>query len=410
MKNVLISGASVAGPALAYWLRRHGFTPTVVERAPAPRPGGHAIDLRGVSVDVVRRMGLLEEARRVAVDCRGMSYVDATGRRVADMPASFLGGNGVVGEVEILRGDLVDIFYRATGDEVEYVFDDTITSLTQTPDGVHVTFERSAPRVFDLVVGADGAHSVTRSLAFGQESRFSRELGCYVAYFTAPNVFDIQHWDLFHNMPGRKVAALRPSRRPEEAKVLFGFASGPLDYDHRDTERQRQIVAEVFAGAGWQVPRMLQAMEAATDFYFDSATQIVMDGWSRGRIVLLGDAGYSPSPLGGGGTGLAVVGAYVLAGELAEAGGDHAAAFAAYEREMRDFVRQSQKLPPGGVNGFVPRSQLAIRMRNLSIRTLPHLPWAGLIEKAVNRSDAITLKDYGLTATPFGEPGITRSR
>ncbi len=400
MKNVLISGAGIAGPALAYWLRRHGFTPVVVERAPAIRPGGHAVDLRGVSVDVMRRAGLLEEIRRAAVDSKGMSYVDATGRRVADMPASFLGGHGVVGEVEILRGDLAGILHRATEDEVEYVFDDTITSLDQTADGVRVTFERSAPRVFDLVVGADGAHSVTRSLAFGEESRFVRELGCHLAYFTAPNVFGVRDWELFHNMPGGKVAALRPSRRPGEAKVLFGFASGTLDYDRDDTERQRRIVAEVFAGAGWQVPAMLRAMGTATDFYFDSATQIVMDGWSRGRVVLLGDAGYSPSPLGGGGTGLAVVAAYVLAGELAEAGGDHAAAFAAYEREMRDFVRQCRRLPPGGVKGFVPRSRTAIRTRDLSIRLLPHMPWAGLVRKAAGRPDAITLKDYGIPASP----------
>ncbi|MET8046002.1 FAD-dependent monooxygenase [Streptosporangium sp. NPDC005286] len=398
MKSILISGAGIAGHALAYWLHRHGFTPTVIERAPAPRAQGHTVDLRGVSVDVVRRMGLLDEVRRAAVDSGGMSYVDATGRRVADMPASFLGGNGLVGEVEILRGDLVDILHRATGDEVEYVFDDTITSLTQTHDGVRVTFERSASRVFDLVVGADGAHSVTRSLAFGEESRFGRELGCYLAYFTAPNVFGIQDWELFHNMPGRRVAALRPSRRAEEVKVLFGFASKPLD--HGDVRRQKQIVAEVFAGAGWQVPAMLREMAAATDFYFDAATQVVMDTWSRDRVVLLGDAGYGPSPLGGGGTGLAVVGAYVLAGELAEAGGDHPAAFAAYEREMRDFVQQSQKLPPGGVNGFVPKTRSVIRLRNLSIRLLPHMPWAGLVERMAGRSDAITLKNYGFAASP----------
>ncbi|GAA0850434.1 FAD-dependent monooxygenase [Streptosporangium amethystogenes subsp. fukuiense] len=398
MRTVLISGAGIAGQSLAYWLHRHGFTPTVVERAPAPRAQGHTVDLRGVSFDVVRRMGLLEKVRDAAVDSRGMSYVDATGRRVADMPASFLGGNGVVGEVEILRGDLVDIFHQATEGKVEYVFDDTITSLAQAPDGVRVTFERSAARVFDLVVGADGAHSVTRSLAFGEESRFSRELGCHLAYFTAPNVFGIQDWELFHNLPGRRVAALRPSRRAEEVKVLLGFASKPLD--HGDARRQKQIVAEVFAGAGWQVPAMLREMAAATDFYFDAATQVVMDGWSRGRVVLLGDAGYSPSPLGGGGTGLAVVGAYVLAGELAEAGGDHEVAFAAYEREMRGLVRQRQKLPPGGVNGFVPNSRVAIGMRNLSIRLLPHLPWSGLIEKMVTDPDAITLNDYGLPSPP----------
>ncbi|WP_433247318.1 FAD-dependent oxidoreductase [Streptosporangium sp. CA-135522] len=394
MTNVLICGAGVAGSALAYWLRRYGFAVTVVERAPAPRLGGHTVDLRGAARDVVERMDLLQEIRQVAVDSKGMSFVNASGRRLADVPASFLGGNGVVGEVEILRGDLVDLLHRVTEDETEYVFDDTITAVTQGPEGAHVTFERSAPRVFDLVVAADGAHSRTRSLIFGPESRFSRELGCYTASFTVPNVFGAQDWELFHNMPGRKMAALRPSRRPEEAKVLLGFASAPVDHDHRDPCGQKRIVAEVFAGAGWHVPVMLREMDAATDFYFDSATQIVMDGWSRGRVVLLGDAGYSPSPLGGNGTGLALVGAYVLAGEMARAGGDHEEAFAAYEREMRAFVKQCHKLPPGGVSGFVPKSRPAIGMRNLSIRLIPHLPWAGLIEKMASRADAITLRDY----------------
>ncbi|MFD1936844.1 MULTISPECIES: FAD-dependent monooxygenase [Nonomuraea] len=394
MTDVLICGAGVGGSALAHWLGRYGFAVTVVERAPAPRLGGHAVDLRGASREVVERMGLLQDARQVSVGSKGMSYVDASGRSVADMPASFLGGNGVVGEVEILRGDLVDLLHRVTRDGTEYVFDDRVVAVEQTPERVRATFARSEPRDFDLVVAADGVHSQTRSLVFGPESRFSRDLGCYTASFTVPNHFGVQDWEWFHNMPGGKVAALRPSRRPEEVKVLFGFASAPLDYDHRDTRAQKRIVAEVFAGAGWHVPAMLRQMDGAADFFFDSATQIVMDGWSSGRIVLLGDAGYGPSPLAGNGTGLALVGAYVLAGELAAAGGDHGAAFAAYEREMRAFVKQCQKLPPGGVSGFVPASQLAIDLRNLSIRLLPRLPWAGLIEKMASRTDAIVLKDY----------------
>src|SRR5436190_4938255 len=191
-RTVLISGASVAGPALAYWLRRYGFHPTVVERAPAPRAGGQAIDLRGTARAVVDRMGLMADVRQAHTGVRGMAFVNGAGKRVASIGADMFGDSGgPIADIEILRGDLVRILYGATRDDVEYLFDDSVTALADGDDGVKVTFERAAPRTFDLVVGADGVHSTVRGLAFGPESEYARDLGCYISIFTAPNRLDL---------------------------------------------------------------------------------------------------------------------------------------------------------------------------------------------------------------------------
>jgi 2-polyprenyl-6-methoxyphenol hydroxylase-like FAD-dependent oxidoreductase len=394
-RDVLISGASVAGPALAYWLRRHGFQTTVVELAPAPRTGGQAIDLRGAARTVADRMGILDEVRRAHVGTRGMAYVDAANRRLASMPADLLGDSGgAIAELEIMRGDLVRILHEATRDDVEYVFGDTITDLAQGDDGVKVTFERAQPRRFDLVVGADGLHSGVRRLAFGPESRFVRHLGAYVAVFSLANHLDLDGWELLYNEPG-VTAGIYPVRRGTEARALFFFAAPPLAYDRHDLDQQKRLLADAFAGVRWEVPRLLEAMWEAPDFYFDSVSQVHMDRWSSGQVALVGDAAHGPSPMAGVGTSLALVGAYVLAGELAAAGGDHAAAFAGYEAQLRDYVTRGQKLAKGNAAGLLPRSRWQMWMRNQFIRMLPYMPWKGLVAGGVQKAaNAITLRDY----------------
>lgn len=394
-QNVLISGAGVAGPALAYWLRRRGFTPTVVERAPAPRPGGQTVDLRGAGRTVVERMNLMDRMRAVSVEQRGMAMIDGRGRVRARMPAELFGGEGIISEIELLRGDLADVLYEATVPGVEYLFDDTATGLEQDETGVSVTFERSAPRRFDLVVGADGLHSAVRSLAFGPEAGAVRSLGLYGAIFTAAADIELNGWYLMYNAPGGRVASVRPGRLAGEMKVALNFRSGPIDYDRRDVAQQRDIVARHLAGAGWEVPRLLEAMDRAPDFFFDSTGQVHMDRWSAGRVVLLGDAGYCPSPLTGLGTSLALVGAYLLAGELAAAGGDHRRAFSRYEELMRPYVSRAQELPPGGVGGFAPHSALTIRLRTASMRWMTRRPFGALIAGQFAKAESIDLPDYG---------------
>jgi 2-polyprenyl-6-methoxyphenol hydroxylase-like FAD-dependent oxidoreductase len=399
-RNVLISGASIAGPALAYWLRRRGFSPTVVERAPEPRPGGQAIDLRGAGRDAAERMGLMPEIRRAHTGVRGMAFVDEANRRVATMPAEMLGGSGgIVAEVEILRGDLVGILYAATRDDVEYVFDDSITALHQREEGVEVTFQRGAPRAFDLVVGADGLHSNVRSLAFGPESEFVEDMGYNLAIFGAPSPLDLDGWELMYPAPPSRMAGLYPVRDGDARAMLF-FASPPLEHDRRDLAQQKRIVAERFADVGWAVPRLLDAIWEATDFYFDRACRIRMGRWSTGRVAVLGDAGFGGSV--GMGTSMALVGAYVLAGELAAAERDHRTAFARYEAAMRPYVERNLKPLPGGVNGFLPRTRRGVWLRTQAMRLLPHLPFKGALMGGIEKAaSAIALPDY---PSPAGVP------
>jgi 2-polyprenyl-6-methoxyphenol hydroxylase-like FAD-dependent oxidoreductase len=397
MKNrdILISGASIAGLALAYWLRQYGFNPTVVEQAPAPREGGYAVDLRGAAREAAERMGIMADVRRAHVGTRGLSYVNGANKPVASMSSDLLGDSGgAIAEIEILRGDLIRILYAAAGDDVEYIFEDSISSISQGEEGVGVTFQRGEPRHFDLMVGADGLHSNVRALAFGDELEFVRDLGAHVSIFTTPNHLDLDGWELMYSTPG-KTAAMYPARHNTEAKAMFFFASDPFPYDRHDIGGQKRILAEAFAGGGWEVPRLLEAMWGASDFYFDTVSQVHMDRWSSGQAVLVGDAAYCPSPMAGVGTSLALVGAYVLAGELKAAGGDHRRAFVRYEEEMREYVEQGQKLAKGNATGLIPRSRLQIRIRNQVIRMLPYLPWRGLIAGGVQKAaNAITLKDY----------------
>jgi 2-polyprenyl-6-methoxyphenol hydroxylase-like FAD-dependent oxidoreductase len=398
--NILISGASIAGPALAYWLRKNGFTPTVVERAPALRPGGQAVDLRGAGRTVVERMGLMDDVRAVALDQRGIAYVDDTGHIKARLGADAFGGEGIVSEIEVLRGDLAEVLHRASLPGTEYLFDDTITGIDQDDDGVTVTFEKAAPRRFGLVVGADGLHSAVRGLAFGPEADSVRPIGCYTAWFTAPADIDLDGWYLMHNAPGGLVASARPGRLPHEIKAGLSFRSEPIAYDRRNIAQQRDIVARRLAGVGWEAPRLLKAMREAPDFAFDSMGQVHLDRWSAGRVGLLGDAGYSPSPLTGLGTSLALVGAYVLAGELAAADGDHRAAFARYEQVMRPYVTEGQKLPPGGVSGYAPRGRFEIRMRTASMNWMTRWPLRPLIAAQFAKAGNIALPDYGQRVEP----------
>lgn len=393
-KNVLVSGAGIAGPAVAYWLRAAGYRPTVVERAAAPRPGGQAVDLRGAGRTVIDRMGLVDRVHAVTLEQKGLALVDTRGRITAEMPVHAFGGEGIVSEIEVLRGDLCQLLYEASVPSTEYLFNDTITSIAEDADGVTVGFERAPTRRFGLVIGADGLHSTVRRLAFGPDANYLRSFDLYNAWFTAPADFDIGGWFLMYNAPGGLVATARPGRHGNEIKATLAFRATPLMYDGLDRAAQQEELTRRFVDAGWESRRLLEAMRSATDFYFDSVGQVHVGQWSRGRVVLLGDAGYCPSPLTGLGTSLALVGAYVLVGELVAAAGDHGIAFRRYQDRMQAYVAQAQQLPPGGVNGYAPISALMIRGRAASMRWMTRWPMRWFVGSQFSKADAIELPSY----------------
>jgi 2-polyprenyl-6-methoxyphenol hydroxylase-like FAD-dependent oxidoreductase len=399
-RELLIAGAGIAGATAAYWLREAGFTVTVVERAPAPRPGGQTVDLRGAGRTVVERMGLLGQIRTRTLTQRGIAWVDASGRHRAEMPVDAFGGRGIVSADEILRGDLGEILYEATHPGVSYLFDDTITDLKQDPDGVLVSFEKADPHRFDVVVGADGMHSVVRRLAFGPQPDGLHPLGLLNAWFTIPAVVDLDNWYLMHNAPGGRVVSIRPGRLPGEQKAALSVRSNE-SFDRGDIGSQLELLERHFANVGWEALRLLRAARTAPDFYLDSMGQVLLDRWSRGRVVLLGDAGYCPSPLSGLGTSLALVGAYILAGELSAASAYATTeqeaiqgAFDRYEIRMRPYVKQSQELPPGGVDGYAPMSMLRITLGWASMRWSQRWPMRPMMERVFSKADAIDLPEY----------------
>lgn len=413
--DVLISGAGIAGTAAAYWLRESGYRVTVVERAPGLRQGGQTVDLRGAGRTVVDRMGLLDQIRAMTVRQRGIAWVDESGRHRAQMPVEAFGGRGIVSADEILRGDLVAILYEAARPGVSYLFDDSITAVEQDADTVLVSFEKAASRRFDLVVGADGLHSVVRGCAFDTEQEPFHPLDVLNAWFTIPAEIDLDDWYLMHNAPGGRVASIRPGRLSAEQKAGLSVRSAE-SIDRGDIEAQLNLLERHFADVGWEVPRLLRAARSASDFYLESMGQVRMDRWSRGRVVLLGDAGYCPSPLTGLGTSLALVGAYVLAGELANAVNEPTtteqqaieAAFERYESRMRPYVEQAQQLPPGGVNGYAPMSRLRIALGRASMRWSQRWPMRLMMDQIFSKSDAIDLPNYKIdksTATELPHEG-----
>jgi 2-polyprenyl-6-methoxyphenol hydroxylase-like FAD-dependent oxidoreductase len=389
--RVLISGGGIAGPALAFWLHRAGAEVTVVERAPAPRPGGHAVDVRGVARGLVDRMGIMPVIKERQVDERGFKMVDARGRELARMSAELFGGEGIVAEIEIARGDLARILYDASAAGATYRFGDRITTLTQDATGVDVTYASGDRDRFDVVVGADGVRSAVRALAFGPHTDFVRPLGGYGAYYSVPDPGDLDHWFEMFNAPGGLVAGIRPEHGGT-AKASLSFRTTE-QYERLSRDQQKRLLAERFAGVGWRVPSFLAAMADAPDFYFDEISQVRVEKWARGRVVLLGDAGYCGSPLAGMGTSMSLVGAYVLAGELAAADRPEPA-FAAYQEQMADYVAQGTELPPGGLTMFAPNGRLLIRLRALSTRMMGVWPMKQLLAKQFGKAEAITLKDY----------------
>ncbi|KYF69888.1 FAD-dependent monooxygenase [Sorangium cellulosum] len=345
--RVLVSGASVSGLTVAFWLARHGFAVTVVERAPHLRPGGHALDVRGPALEVAERMGILATLRDRSTRLTGISVVDSAGQEIFRSTESTLtGGRLDSPDVEILRDDLCHVLHEAVGTQVEYLFADSIASLTQDGSGVDVTFVTAAPRRFELVVGADGLGSGVRRIAFGPDEQFVRAFGdLHIATFGMPNFLGLERWQVMYQQPDSVGALVMGLRKDVDARTYLGFnAPKKINHDFRDIDAQKRLIADRVAGAGWVIPQIVEHMLRATDFHFYSLSQVRMSSWSRGRIVLVGDAGYAVSLGTGQATSVAMVGAYVLAGELAMHKDDLVGGIAAYEGGLRAYVVRNQDI------------------------------------------------------------------
>lgn len=399
-RKILVSGASIAGPCLAYWLHRYGFEVTVVEKSPSLRGGGYAIDIRGTAHDVVSRMGLLPQLRAAHVNTERISFIDADGLAISSIRPEALSG-GVEGlDLEVRRGDLAEALYALVKDDIEFLFNDSIATLDDGGDRVDVTFESGINRNFDLIIGADGLHSKTRRLVFGPEEDFDRYFGYSFAGFTLSNVFGLVREAVVWNAPGR-AAVLYAHEPSDRLQGFLAFAQDkPPINSFRHPEDQRNLVASKFPEQVSHVPHLVTAMREADDLFFDVVSQIRMPAWAKGRIALVGDAAYATSFLSGQGTSVSLVGAYVLAGELSSHA-NHRDAFAAYEQKMRPFIEQNQALVSEGGIFMLPRTQGIIDARNERLRNPTTL------SRPKNRAAhiALDLPDYQHT-----EPRSTQSQ
>jgi 2-polyprenyl-6-methoxyphenol hydroxylase-like FAD-dependent oxidoreductase len=396
--RVLVSGASIAGPVLAYWLTRSGVDVTVVERAPTLRKtGGHAVDLFRPSMEISAKMGVLPRIEALATGTDTMTVHREGRRRPIRVELTKLTGAASDQHVEIMRDDLSEVYYDAGRDHVEYVFGDSITAIE--PDG-EVTFEHAPPRRFDIVVGADGLHSNVRRLVFGDEAGLTQYIGGYLAVVSAPKTM-ARHNEMLGHLGVGRLAAVYTADHLDDARIVFMFRSKQqLEYDHRDALRQKELLRDAFAGMDPQVDGWLLEIDRTPAFYFDAISQLQLNEWSRGRVTLVGDAGYCPGPAVGGSTSLAVIGAYVLAGELAQAGGDHVRAFAAYQQQMAESVSRSRAFARAAAKTIVPGSRAAVWALSRGLQLVSLLPaslttaLAKRNTKGVRMYDSMRVPDY----------------
>ncbi|KAL4894752.1 FAD/NAD(P)-binding domain-containing protein [Aspergillus ambiguus] len=377
--NVLIVGAGICGPAFAMLLQKSNpqHNITIVERFPTLRSTGQQIDLKTQAPHILRKMGLMDEIKRRCVNETGVEVVDSSDRRIAQFGAAASGqrGPGLTSEYEIMRGDMVQVLYDASIKQnenlrdgirqgIRYIFGQTITALNQSAQGVDVTFSDGQTQQYDLVVGADGQYSRTRKLAFGQKVHDAafKSLGIHAAYFSIPRIDGESTWARGHLAPGRKMVITRTSGRPVTGTLFFTMKESPaLKACYKESvDIQKEAFVEAFKDITWQTGRLLSGLKASDDFYANELVQIKMDRLSTGRVVLLGDAGYCPSPFTGLGTNLCLVGAYVLAGELARQADDILEALTSYENRMRRFIEECQQLSSKTIGLLFPSSRLGV--------------------------------------------------
>lgn len=388
--RIAISGAGIAGPAAAHWLRRTGHTPLLIERAPGVRTGGYVIDFWGIGYRIARLMGIEAAVLDAGYRVRELRAVRSDGSAMArvDVGAFARAVDGCY--TSIARSDLSSILFDTIADDVEVIFDDTVTAIEQRPDSVRLGFQRTPDRDFDLLLGADGLHSAVRALAFGQPAA-EHYLGCAAAAFTCTGYRPRDPLTyVLHNVRGAQLA--RFALREDRTLFLFVFRS-PVPPQPGDLPAARALLRHRFADAGWECAAILDHLDASADLYIDAVSQTRLDRWSRGRVALLGDAAAAVSLLAGEGTGLAMLAAYVLAGELRRSGDDHRVAFAGYEQRLRAFLSAKQRGAHRFIGFFAADTWPGMLLRNLGLRAMS-VPWIAESVAARTFRDDFALPNY----------------
>lgn len=377
MDSILISGAGIAGPTLAYWLLRHGFTPTLIERAPRFREGGYMIDFWGAGFDVAERMDLLPRLREVGYGFNRIKFVDEKDHLRSEFGGDILRRSLSERFISLQRGDLAKAIFDAIADNVEVIFGESITAIHENGSGAEVFFERLPPRRFDLVVGCDGLHSTVRQITFGSEQQFEKYLGYYAASFVTNHYLRREELAyVSYAAPGRQIS--RYALRGDRSAFLLVFARERPFGDHLHADEAKRVLREVFAEDSWiEIQDILARMDDCEELYFDSVSQIRMSAWSRGRTVLVGDAAYCPSLLAGEGAVFAMTGAYILAGELQRANGDYARAFTVYEQRLHPFIDRKQRGAQRLAGSFAPKTLFGLWVRDIVLRCANFFPPLG---------------------------------
>lgn len=384
IKKILVIGAGIAGPAVCYWLQRFGFSPQLIEKSACIRKGGQGLDIRGVAIDIVKKMGIYEQICKMRTQVECGRYVDAVGKTLHEERGekfSFRQDE----DVEIPRGDLVEILMK-TIDSVPCRFNQSIDNVEQNNDGVTVYFNDGRVEPYDLVIGADGIHSSIRRMIFDSDEYKLVNLGAYFSIFSIPNYLDLSHTEVQCEL-NQRLVSITSDHDPKTAQVCFMFRSQHVLHNLRDENKQKQVLRDIFHDFGWEVQKILELMSDSPDFYFDSVAQVKMSSWTKGRVSLVGDAGYCASPVSGQGNNLALVGAYILAGELKAAEGNYKHAFNRYNNLLRPFVEGNQQLG-------VWNSELFLVPDELVSKEVAEERSNEIMQKVHIIANAITLPEY----------------
>jgi len=383
VNKILVIGASIAGPAVCYWLKKFGFSPTLIERNDTLSKGGYAIDVRGIAVDIIKKMGIYEKICDMRTQLETGYYVDANGNILLKEQGEKFGFKQGE-EVEIVRGDLVEILMHSIKD-IPCYFSQVIDQIEQYDGTVRVTFKNGRTENYDLIIGTDGVHSTTRGMAFAEDEYDLIGLGSYLSVFSIPNYLNLNRSGMFFEL-NQKSIHITSDKNVNTAFAAFTFRSSEKLNNIRDEKEQKSFLKRMFLNLGWESNNLLDLMDNNNNFYFDAIMQVKMKSWTKGRVVLVGDSAYCASPLSGQGTSLALVGAYILSGELKEADGNYSTAFNQYNILLRPYIKANQEFGAWVSEGFLSSAELS--------KDKVELRADNALERLQTASNSIELPEY----------------